>query len=137
MADTTARLLSLEELRAQVARLQEEGQKLVGQLRKDAQAMLDRRPVVVRAIEGARKLRTTVQTRAEQALADVNAQRGRAIELVTTQIGRLTDVAVRPLGLAQQREVSDLSVRVTELAQKLAEVERRLAAVQKDSQHAA
>ena len=130
MAQPTARLFSLDEVRTQVARLQEEGQKLVGQLRKDAQAMLDRRPTVVRAIEEARKLGSSVQTRAEQTLAEIEARRDRALEVVTTQITRLADVAVKPLGLAQQRELAELNDRVGDLAQKLAEVERRLAAVQ-------
>jgi hypothetical protein len=137
MAQPTARLLSLDEVRTQVARLQEEGQKLVGQLRKDAKAILDRQPTVVRAIEEARKLGTTVQSRAEQTLAELEARRDRALEAVTTQISRLADVAVKPLGLAQQHQVAELDGRVSDLAQKLAEVERRLAAVQKDSQQAA
>ena len=137
MAQPTARLLSLDEVRTQVARLQEEGQKLVGQLRKDAQAMIDRRPTIVRAIEEARKLRSTVQTRAEQTIADLDARREQALELVTTQVARLADVAAKPLGFAQRNEVRELSVRVTDLAEKLADVERQLASLQKDAQQAA
>lgn len=137
MADTTARLISIDEVRTQVARLQEEGQKLVGQLRKDAQAMLDRRPIVVRTIDEVRKLRSTVQARAEETIADLQTRRARAIELVTAQLSRVADLTAKPLGFAQQSEVTALSARMNELAQQLAEVERKLAAVQKDAQQAA
>ena len=88
-------------------------------------------------IEEARKLRSTVQTRAEQTIADLDARREQALELVTTQVARLADVAAKPLGFAQRNEVRELSARVTDLAEKLADVERQLASLQKDAQQAA
>jgi polyhydroxyalkanoate synthesis regulator phasin len=120
MAENTARLLSLDEVRARVTQLREQGERIVGQLRKDARALV----VEGKVVEEARRLRTEARSRAEDAIKDLDTRRAKAIETVLEQLARLTDLAVKRFRLATHDEVADLGRRIADLEQQLAELRK-------------
>ncbi len=113
MAESITARLSLDEVRASVKRVQTEGRKLVTQLRKDATALVNRRPLDVLA--DARK-------RATKAVQDLDAQRARVSTLVRERLTSLTDQAVARAGLAKAQDVSDLKRRVHDLERRVERV---------------
>lgn len=113
MAESIAARLSLDEVRASVKRVQTEGRKLVTQLRKEATALVSRRPLDVLA--DARK-------RATQAVQELDTQRQRVSDLVVESLTSFTEQAVTRAGLAKAQDVSDLKRRVDDLARRLERV---------------
>src|SRR5919204_6180867 len=97
MQEPRARLLSLNEVRASVRRLERRGRRLVGQLRHDARQLVKRssRPMVdgVLALVDVGKLRADVQERAERTVKELNARRVRLERGVPPQPGRPTEPA--------------------------------------------
>ena len=114
---TTPRLLTLDEVRASVKRVQAEGEKFVGQLREDARALIDRasRPDLA-------AIRSQLQDRAEDVLKQIQARRtqltGRVEELLT----RLTEIVVGALKVVRQEQLDELVRRLTRLERKLEEL---------------
>jgi hypothetical protein len=113
MPETLTARLSLDEVRASVKRAQTEGRKLVTRLRKDATALVNRRPLDVLA--DARK-------RATKAVQELDAQRQRVSTLVLERLAKLTDEAVARAGLAKAQDVSDLKRRVHDLERRIERV---------------
>src|SRR2546428_6261414 len=95
MEETQTRLLSLNDVRASVRRLQRLGKRLVGQLRDDARRLVERsgKPVVdqVLALVDVGKLRADVQGRAGGAGKGLGARRVRLLAGVPGQLQTLTD----------------------------------------------
>jgi uncharacterized protein YoxC len=117
MADPITFPRSLDDVRAQVERIRSEGEKLVDRIRTDAKDLIARAPKVA-SIDEARK-------RAEEAVKTVQDLRARRTEL----LGRLVDRIVKTLGLAKAEQVTKLETR-------LADLERRIAALGKTEQAA-
>ncbi len=113
MADSITARLSLDEVRASVKRVQTEGRKLVTQLRKDASALANRRPLDLLA--DARK-------RARKAAADLDAERQRVSKVVLERLAGLADEAIARAGLAKAQDMSDLKRRVHELERRIERV---------------
>jgi hypothetical protein len=113
MAESLTARLSLDEVRASVKRVQTEGRKLVTRLRKDATALVNRRPLDVLA--DARK-------RATKAVQELEAQRQRVRTLVLERLSSLTDQAVTRAGLAKAQDVSELKRRVHDLERRIERV---------------
>jgi ubiquinone biosynthesis protein UbiJ len=113
MAESFAARLSLDEIRTSVKRMQTEGRKLVTRLRKDATALVNRRPLDVLA--DARK-------RATKAVQELDAQRHRVRTLVFERLASLTDEAVARAGLAKAQDVSELKRRVHDLERRIERV---------------
>jgi hypothetical protein len=113
MAESLTARLSLDEVRASVKRVQTEGRKLVTRLRKDATALVNRRPLDVLA--DARK-------RATKAVQELEAQRQRVRTLVLDRLSSLTDQAVTRAGLAKAQDVSELKRRVHDLERRIERV---------------
>jgi len=113
MAESLAAQLSLDEVRASVKRMQNEGRKFVTRLRKDATALVNRRPLDVLA--DARK-------RATKAVREFDAQRQRVRNLVIQRLTSLTDEAVARAGLAKAQDVSELKRRVHDLERRMERV---------------
>lgn len=128
MEETQTRLLSLNDVRASVRRLQRLGKRLVGQLRDDARRLVERsgKPVVdqVLALVDVGKLRADVQGRAERAVKDLDARRVRLLTALEGQLERLTDPVVEELRTATRQ--------VAELKRRIAQVERRLETLAKE-----
>ena len=129
MEETRVRLVSLEEVRASMKRLQERGEQLVGQLRHDARELVERsgRPVVDRVLSlvDVGKLRADIHARAERAVKELDARRTRLMASLQVQLERLTDPVVKELRAAA-REVAYLKDRI-------AHVERRLEALTRET----
>src|SRR2546422_11614988 len=101
MVETQARLLSLDDVRASVRRLRRRGKRLVGQLRHDARQLVERSggPVVdqVLSLVDIGELRVDVEERAERAVKDLNARRGRLLAPLQGELERLTEPGVEGL----------------------------------------
>jgi len=128
MEETQTRLLSLNDVRASVRRLQRLGKRLVGQLRDDARRLVERsgKPVVdqVLALVDVGKLRADVQGRAERAVKDLDARRVRLLTALQGQFEHLTDPVVQELKAATRQ--------VAELKRRIAQAERRLEALARE-----
>jgi len=128
MEETQPRLLSLNDVRASVRRLQRLGKRLVGQLRDDARRLVERsgKPVVdqVLALVDVGKLRADVQGRAERAVKDLDARRVRLLTALQGQLEHLTDPVVQELKAATRQ--------VAELKRRIAQAERRLEALARE-----
>ncbi len=128
MEETQTRLLSLNDVRASVRRLQRQGKRLVGQLRDDARRLVERsgKPVVdqVLALVDVGKLRADVQGRAERAVKDLDARRVRLLTALQGQLEHLTDPVVQELKAATRQ--------VAELKRRIAQAERRLEALARE-----
>ena len=121
MAQSTSRLLSLDEVRASVRRVQAEGEKLVDRLRTDARALVERgasRPEV-------RRIREDLQQRADTVLREVDTRRLQIQGRVETLLRRLAELLVSALKVVRQEQLEELSRR-------LARIERRLEDLAKD-----
>jgi hypothetical protein len=144
-------LVSLEEVRASVKRLQTEGERLVGRVRDDARRLAERapRPELPAVIVDARKrVEVVVRREADRVLDVVKARteplarelRSRSEQFLATaeQGGRtLAERALRALDLvkmldlAEADRVGELSREVTGLSLRVAELERRLSSLSK------
>jgi len=128
MEETQTRLLSLNDVRASVRRLQRLGKRLVGQLRDDARRLVERsgKPVVdqVLALVDVGKLRADVQGRAERAVKDLDARRVRLLTALQGQLEHLTEPVVQELKAATRQ--------VAELKRRIAQAERRLEALARE-----
>src|SRR5438045_7499297 len=106
MADTTSRI-SLEDVRASVQRIRDQGEKLVDRIRTDAKDLIASAPKVV-SIEEARKRLEEARHRAEEAVKVVRDLRTRRDEVVGDLVAR----AIAALGLAKVEQVTHLETRL-------------------------
>jgi len=134
MAASNARLFSLEEVQASVKRMQTEGERLVGRLRRDARRIVERngRPAVesILKLADVRRLRADARKRAEQAIEELESGRARLRAIAEKQLARLGALAIRQLGGVTQAQFAEVSRR-------LADVERRLDKLAKAADHRA
>src|SRR5262245_39070331 len=119
MADSLVARLSLDDVRASVKRAQTEGRKFVTRLRKDATAMVNRRPLDV--LSDARK-------RANKAVEQLDAEQRRLRTLVVDRITGLAGQAASRVGLASAQDVADLKRRLGDLERRLDRVSKHQAA---------
>jgi len=119
MADSLVARLSLDDVRASVKRAQTEGRKFVTRLRKDATAMVNRRPLDV--LSDARK-------RANKAVEQLDVQQRRLRTLVVDRIADLAGQAASRVGLASAQDVADLKRRLGDLERRLDRVSKHQAA---------
>jgi len=133
MARSNAVGLSLADVRESVGesvkRMQNEGEKLVVRLRKEARGLVSAtpRPAVPQAFEDLRK-------QAARLLKDLEERRDQLVESLRARVRTLGDTVVRQLGLAEAQRVADLSREVTGLNLRLAEMERKLQALGKKAE---
>ena len=121
MADTITSRISLQDVRASVQRIRDQGEKFVDRLRTDAKDLIANAPKVA-SIEEARKRLDEARKRAEEAVKVVQDLRSRRDQIVSDVITR----AISALGLAKAEQVTKLEAR-------LADLERRLDAVVKSA----
>jgi hypothetical protein len=119
MAESLAARLSLDDVRASVKRAQTEGRKFATRLRKDATAMMNRRPLDV--LSDARK-------RASNAVEQIDTQQRRLRTLVVDRLTGLAGEAVTRVGLASSQDVADLKRRLGDLERRLERVTKHQAA---------
>lgn len=123
MADTITDKLTLDEVRASVRRIRDQGEKLVDRIRSDAKDLIAAAPKVV-SIDEARKRLDDARKRAEEAVRVVRDLRARRAEIV----GDLVTRAIELLGLAKAEQVATLEARLAELERRLEAVAKREAA---------
>jgi predicted nucleic acid-binding Zn-ribbon protein len=118
-ANSVATRLSFSEVRDSMKRMQDEGEKLVGRLRRDARDLVERRPTVPNAVDAVRK-------QAEQVARDLESRRDELVRVLRQRVRSLTELIARTLGVAESEEVAELSREVTGLSLRIAELERRV-----------
>jgi|CXWL01.1.fsa_nt_gi polyhydroxyalkanoate synthesis regulator phasin len=124
MAETVAGI-SIKDVRASVKRMQNEGERLVGRLRKEARAIVSR-PRVSEVVADVRNLRTNVRERAEQVIDQVRASD--AAKTLSEQATRVVETVIQRLGLATKEDVAELSKRLVEIEQRLDDLAKTKAA---------
>jgi hypothetical protein len=146
MANTNSTAtLSLEEVRASVKRLQNEGERLFERVRDDARRFAARapRPELPAAVVDARKraeatlrregvrVLDEIRTRTEPITRELQTRREQLVATAQERARTLVDRATRALGLVETGRVSELSREVTGLSLRVAELERKLASLSK------
>jgi hypothetical protein len=120
MADTITTRLSLDEVRASVRRIRDQGEKLVDRIRTDAKDLIANAPKVV-SIDEARKRLEEARQRAEDAVKVVRDLRARRDEIVTGLVSRVVEL----IGLAKAEQVASLETRLAQLEERLNTVAKR------------
>ena len=118
MAETNR--ISLDDVRASVQRIRDEGEKLVDRIRTDARELIANAPKVV-SIDETRKRLDEARQRAEDAVKVVRDLRGRRDEIVGDVITR----AIKALGLAKADQVTQLETRLGELERRVETLAKR------------
>ncbi len=111
MAETR---ISLEDVRASVQRIRDQGEKLVDRIRTDAKDLIANAPKVV-SLDEARKRLEEARQRAEEAVKVVRDLRTRRDELVGDLVAR----AISALGLAKVEHLKSLEARLAALEQRV------------------
>jgi hypothetical protein len=109
--------------------MQNEGEKLVVRLRKEAKELVTSapRPAVPQAV-------SDLRGQAERLLKDLEDRRTQLVESLRARVRTLGDTVVKQLGLAEAQRVTELSREVTGLTLRLAEMDRQLQALVKKSE---
>jgi hypothetical protein len=112
-----------------VKRMQNEGEKLVVRLRKEATSLVTAapRPALPQSI-------SEVRGQAERLLKDLENRRGQLVESIRARVRTLGDTLVKQFGLAEAQRVSELSREVTGLTLRLSEMERQIQALTKKTE---
>jgi polyhydroxyalkanoate synthesis regulator phasin len=126
MAEAKARL-SFKDVRASVRRMQNEGEKLVARLRREARVLStrSRRDTVNGLLTDARKLQVDLRKRAEKAIRDIEARRTRILATLEEQVTRVVESVVKTLNVASADDLAEIKKRIGDL-------ERRLDALAKE-----
>ena len=122
MADTNTRI-SLDDVRASVQRIRDQGEKLVDRIRTDARDLIASAPKVV-SIDQTRKRLDEARQRAEDAVKVVRDLRGRRDEIVGDVVTR----AIKALGLAKADQVTQLETRIENLERRVESISKGQAA---------
>ena len=118
MAETNR--ISLDDVRASVQRIRDQGEKLVDRIRTDARELIAKAPKVV-SIDETRKRLDEARQRAEDAVKVERDLRSRRDEIVGDVITR----AIKALGLAKAEQVSQLETRLGELERRVETLAKR------------
>jgi hypothetical protein len=121
MADTNR--ISLDDVRASVQRIRDQGEKLVDRLRTDARDLIANAPKVV-SIDEARKRLDEARQRAEDAVKVVRDLRSRRDEIVNDAVTR----AIQFLGLAKADKITQLETRIENLERRVESISKGQAA---------
>jgi polyhydroxyalkanoate synthesis regulator phasin len=105
--------------------MQDEGERLVGRLRKEARAIVTR-PRVSEVVADVRKLRTNARERAEQVLQQVRNSTSAAT--LREQASRLVESVIARLGLATKEDLQEINKRLVAIEQRLSELANNKAA---------
>ena len=120
MADNVTSRISLDDVRASVQRIRDQGEKLVDRIRSDAKDLIAKAPKVV-SLDEARKRLDEARQRAEDAVKAVRDLRSRRDEIVGDFVSR----TIKALGLAKTEQVTALETRLAELERRLEKLAKR------------
>lgn len=133
MASAAARV-SMDDVRAQVKRMQNEGERLVARLRRDAKGLLSstRQQVVTDLLADARKLQMDVRKRVDAALKDLDVRRSRLLAEVEEQATKLVETLVKRLRVASAEDIGSLRTRIDALEKQVHQLGRELSSLLKE-----
>ena len=119
-----------EQVQDTLKRVQTEGERVVGRIRKDAGELLskNRQKAVEDLLAQAQKLRGDFQKRAERAVKDLEERGQRIVALIEKQAGKGVDPIIRGLNLPTRDEIEKLKKRMTQLEKRLDEISSSKAA---------
>jgi poly(hydroxyalkanoate) granule-associated protein len=114
----------LEQVQGTLKRVQAEGERVVGRIRKDAGELLskDRQKAVKDLLAQAQKLRGDIQKRAERAVKDLDERRQQIIAAIEKQAEKSVEPIVRSLNIPTRDEVEKLKKRIAHLEKRLDEI---------------
>ena len=114
----------LEQVQGTLKRVQAEGERMVGRIRKDAGELLsaNRQKAVQDLLKQAQKLRGDLQKRAERAVKDLEKQGQRIVALIEKQAEKGVEPIVRSLNLPTRDEFDSLKKRMAQLEKRLDEM---------------
>jgi poly(hydroxyalkanoate) granule-associated protein len=114
----------LEQVQGTLKRVQAEGERVVGRIRKDAGELLskNRQKAVQDILAQAQKLRTDLQKRAERAVKDLEERGQRIVAAIEKQAKDGVEPIVRVLNLPTRDELEKLKKRISQLEKRLDEI---------------
>ena len=113
--------LAVEELRASVQRLQDEGARRVRRIRRSAQAQLARRRgQVLGLLAAARQVPAELSQRANQVIRALDARRATLLGTLDPPASGLLQSVVQRLPVASRGEIADLQQRIAALEGRVA-----------------
>ena len=114
----------LEQVQGTLKRVQAEGERVVGRIRKDAGELLskNRQKAVQDILAQAQKLRTDLQKRAERAVKDLEERGQRIVAAIEKQAKDGVEPIVRGLNLPTRDELEKLKKRISQLEKRLDEI---------------
>jgi polyhydroxyalkanoate synthesis regulator phasin len=114
----------LEQVQDTIKRVQAEGERVVGRIRKDAGELLvkNREQAVKDLLAQAQKLRGDIQKRAERAVKDLEGRGQRLVAMIEKQAEKSVEPIVRGLNLPTREEMDKLKKRMSQLEKRLDEI---------------
>jgi len=114
----------LEQVQDTLKRVQAEGERVVGRIRKDAGQLLsaDRQKAVQDLLKQAQKVRGDLQKRAERAVKELEERGQKIVALIEKQAGKGVEPIVRGLNLPSRDEMEKLKKRMAQLEKRLDEI---------------
>ena len=114
----------LEQVQVTLKRVQAEGERVVGRIRKDAGELLskNRQKAVQDLLAQAQKLRGDLQKRAERAVKDLEERGQRIVAVIEKQAEKGVEPIIRGLNLPTRDEMDKLKKRVSQLEKRLDEM---------------
>ncbi len=137
MASAAARV-SLSDVREQVKRMQNEGERLVERIRRDAKGLLSstRQEVVSNLLKDARQLQADVRKRIDAAVKDFDARREKLRAAIEEQATRAVEATVQRLRVASANDLTALRGRIEALEKQINVLSRELSALHKEKSKA-
>jgi len=119
-----------EQVQVTLKRVQTEGERVVGRIRKDAGELLskNRQKAVEDLLAQAQKLRGDFQKRAERAVKDLEERGQRIVAIIEKQAGKGVEPIIRGLNLPTRDELEKLKKRMAQLEKRLDEMSSSKAA---------
>jgi len=114
----------LEQVQVTLKRVQAEGERVVGRIRKDAGELLskNRQKAVQDLLAQAQKLRGDLQKRAERAVKDLEERGQRIVAVIEKQAEKGVEPIIRGLNLPTRDEMDKLKKRMAQLEKRLDEM---------------
>jgi polyhydroxyalkanoate synthesis regulator phasin len=124
MATKTAAFPGLAQAQESLKGLQEEAEKLIARVGKEAGRLIskDQRKVLDSLVSQAQSIRADIQKRTEKALQAIESRAGKVYARVESETRKRIDALVRRLPLATKHDVELLAKRLTALEKKVEEL---------------
>jgi poly(hydroxyalkanoate) granule-associated protein len=114
----------LTRMQSTLRRVQSEGERMVGRIRKDAGDLIgkDRRKAVQELITQAQKIRGDIQKRAERAVKDLEERGQKILTAIEKQAEKSVEPIVRGLNLPTRDEVEKLKKKIAQIEKRIEEI---------------